>query len=398
MWNLNRTSNVWAGRIGLAKRDPVILAGLDIGTSKTAVIIAQAGNGFPKILGLAEAPSIGVTKGCITSPESAAKAILIAMEQTLRNVGVRRSPTVYVSFNGDTTTVKNCLVDLKPGRSYSARRSKRNSFPIIPAGLAEEESAIHLIPPREFPGRSVFEREAGARAVTAPARNIGDISKAVNLAGFKVEDVVYGPVAAAEVLLTPAEKEFGTILIDIGAGTTSVSIFDLGELRETAVLPVGGEHLASDLAIGLHISLNQALEILANCTLSGSLENRADPARSIIEARLSEILHLTGKVIKSLQYPGHLPGGAVFCGGVTLLGGFASFAENILQIQVRVGTIQADGRALSFTLANALGLIAYGAQRLVSPELTLAASCETGVLLDKLIKWLQGRMKNETRL
>jgi cell division protein FtsA len=294
--------------------------------------------------------------------------------------------------------VKNCLVDLETGRKYSAGGGKHSSMQIKPAGLAEEDSAIHLIPPRGLPGRSIFELEAGARAVTSPACNIEDISKAVHLAGLKVEEVVFGPVAAAEVLLTPAEKEFGTVLIDIGAGTTSVSIFDQGELRETAVFPIGCEHLISDLAIGLHIPMKQALKILGGCELSGSAENKEEPARSIIEARLSEIFNLTDKAIKSFQYPGLLPGGAIFCGGVTLLGGFAQFAENSLQIPVRIGTIQVDGCPLSFTLANALGLIMYGAQRSVSPELTLAASCESGALMAKLIKWLQGRMKNESRL
>jgi len=397
MWNLNRTSNDWAGVAGLAKKSLITLAGLDIGTSKTAVVIAQVRSGFPQILGSAEAPSIGVSKGCVTSPEAAAKAILQALEQAQRHAGTSRPSTAYVSFNGDTTAVKNCLVDLKPGR-YSAGRSKRNGLQSVPAGLAEGDSALQLIPPRDLPGRSVFEVEAGARVVTAPTRNIKDISKAVHLAGLKVEDVVFGPVAAGEALLTTAEKEFGTILIDIGAGTTSVSIFDQGSLRETAVFPVGGEHLASDLAIGLHTSLNQAVEILSDCELSGSGDNKLDLANSIIEARLSEILHLTASVIKSFQYLGLLPGGAVFSGGAPLLGGFAPFAENILQIPVRVGDIQVDGQPLSLSLANAFGLVKYGAQRLTGSGLRLAANCEPGALMDRLIKWLQGRMKNGSRL
>jgi cell division ATPase FtsA len=121
-------------------------------------------------------------------------------------------------------------------------------------------------------------------------------------------------------------------------------------------------------------------------------------ARSIVEARLSEILYLTSSVIKSFQYPGLLPGGAVFCGGVTLLGGFAPFAENILQIPVRVGNIQVDGHPLSLTLANALGLVKYGTRRLIGPELRLTASCEPDALMAKLIQWLQGRVKNGSRL
>jgi cell division protein FtsA len=396
MLNLNRTSNVWTGGIG-PKRRPVTLAGLDIGSSKTAVIIAQVKSGFPQILGSAETSSIGVTNGCITNPEAAAKTILQALEQALRNTGVSRPLNVYVSFNGETTAVKDCLVDLKPGR-YSAGGSKKNGYQVVPAGLAEGDSALQLIPPRDLPNRSVFEMEAGARVVTAPTYNIEAISKAVHLTGLKVEDVFFGPVAAAEVLLTPAEREFGTILIDIGAGTTSVSIFDLGSLRETAVFPLGGEHLASDLAIGLHTSLNQAEEILSNCELSRSGENKVDLAGAIIEARLSEILKLTSSVIKSFQYPGLLPGGVVFGGGVTMLAGFAPFAENILQIPLRVGNVQFDGQHFGLTFANALGLIKYGAQRLTGPELRLTANCEPDALMVRLVKWLQGRIKNESRL
>lgn len=389
----------------MVKGRSVTLAGLDIGTSKTAVIIAQVNSGFPKILCSAETASIGVTKGCITSPDSAARAILQVLEQAQRNAGTRRPATVYVSFNGDTTTVKNCLVNLKSGR-YSAGGSKHSGSQEVPAGMAEGDHALQLIPPRGgVPGRSVFEMEAGARVVTAPSQNIRNISKAVQMTGLKVEDVVFGPVAAAEVLLTTAEREFGTILIDIGAGTTSVSIFDRGALRETAVFPVGGEHLASDLAIGLHTSLNQAVEILGGCELSGAGKNlvgtdakASNLARSIIEARLSEILNLTGRAIKGFQYPGLLPGGVVFSGGVTLLEGFTPFAENILQIPVRVGNITVDGHPLSLTLANALGLVKYGTQLLAKPELRLTVSCKPGALLAKSIKWLQERTKNESRL
>jgi cell division protein FtsA len=396
MWNLNRTSKGWAGGAGLAKRHPVILAGLDIGTSKTAVIIAQPSRGFPQILGSAETPSIGVTRGCITSPEAVAKVIVQSLEQALRSAGAGKPSTVYVSFNGDTTAVKECLVNLKPGRYPAAGHNKAKGLPAVPAGLDEEDRALHLIPPRDLPGRSVFEAEAGARAVTAPTGNIKDISKAVHLAGLKVEDVLFGPVAAAEVLLTTAEKEFGTILIDIGAGITSVSVFKQGELRDTEVFPLGGEHVVSDLAIGLHTSLNQATEILKGYELSG--DNQPEPVRSIIEARLSEILHLTDSVIKGFKYPGLLPGGAVFCGGVTRLGGFISFAENILQVPVRAGSIEVDGHPVSITMANALGLVYYGAQQLTLPGVRLAANCEQNSLMSRLIKWLNGKMKNESRL
>lgn len=394
MWNLNRTSNDWT-QAGFAKRRPVTLAGIDIGSSKTAVIIAQVKSGSPQILGSAVIPSIGVTKGCITSAAAAAKAVLQALEQALQNAAINRLSAVYVSFNGDTTAVKNCLVDLKPGRHSTGRNNSK--LPVVPAGLAAEDSALQLIPPRDIPGRSVFEAEAGARVVTAPAYNIKELYKAVQLAGYIVEDVVFGPVAAAEALLTAAEKEFGTILIDLGAGTTSVSVFNQGALRETTVFSVGGEHLLSDLAIGLHISLTQAEEILTSCEPDGSWEN-IEPAKSIIEARLTEILYLTGKAIKSFQYPGLLPGGAVFCGGVARLEGFARYAESILQIPVREGSIQIDGHPLGLTLANALGLVKYGAQCQTGLALRLPANSESGPLMNKLIEWLQGKMKNRSRL
>lgn len=379
----------------MAKRLPVTLAGLDIGTAKTAVVIAQLSSSTPQILGLAETPSIGVTKGCITSPEAAARAILQSWEQALRSAGNNRPSTLYVSFNGETTTVKDCLVDLKPGRS-TAGHSKYDDLPLIPAGLEEEDSALHLIPPRGFQGRNLFEAEAGARAVTAPNSNIRNLYKAVRLAGLKIDGLFFGPVAAAEVLLSKAEKEFGTVLIDIGAGVTSVSIFDQGELRETTVIPVGSEHLAGDLAIGLHTSLKQAVDILNSYILTGN--NQLDQAGLIIEARFSEILRLIGSALESFQYPGLLPGGAVFCGGVTLMEGFAGFAGNILNVPVRVGNIEVVGHTMNITFANALGLVKYGARGLTNSETKLTAKWETGALMDRLMEWLHGRKKNRSRL
>ena len=211
--------------------------------------------------------------------------------------------------------------------------------------------------------------------------------------GLELAGVVYG-VAAAEALLTKTEKEFGTVLVDIGAGTTSVSVFDRGLLRETIVFPVGGEHLISDLAIGLHTSLNQAKRIFLDYQLEQTVENHIELVISIIEARISEILRLTVYAIKNFQYPVLLPGGIVFCGGVTKLRGFITYAESITQMPVRIGYVLGDDiNPVELTFANAYGLLYIARQNYRKSLVEPAVKFGTGTLITTIGKWVQGRIK-----
>ncbi|NLI12898.1 cell division protein FtsA [Pelotomaculum propionicicum] len=355
----------------MAKGNPVVLAGLDLGTSKTAVAIAAVKNASLELLGLGESPSIGVQKGIVTDTESAARSVRQALEKAEKMAGLKID-YVYLSFNGAGVKVRGCCLE-NPAVDMPAGSAKvyPNAVHDIPAvtGIPHDEELLQIIPPRT--GLIGFGREA--RAITARSRDLEQLTRSVRLAGLESKGIIYGPLAAAEALLLPSEREFGAVLADIGAGLTSVSVFDRCLLRETAVFPLGGEHLTSDLAIGLRTTLGQAQEILQAGCLGEDAERsdnrdltveQAGPvtgerdqlARSIIKARAEEIIDLISASIREFDYPGTLPGGVIFSGGVASLAGLAKLAEDKLQQPVKTRTAPQDVAA-GPAYAGALGLL-----------------------------------------
>lgn len=399
----------------MAKGRPVTLVGLDVGTSKTAVIIAEAGGNSPRLMGVAMSPSVGLQKGVITDLDAAAKSIGQAMKRAEKMAGVKVS-SAYVSYNGASIAVRSCRVTYAAGNlAVSRGRSGPSPAPseLTPAGIPQDEKVLQLIPPRIMPGGFGVVPESDARAITAVNRDITNVIESARMAGLAVRDVIYVPIAGAMALLSPTEREFGTILIDIGAGTTSISIFDRGLIRETAVLSVGGEHLVGDLAIGLRTSLARAEEVLKHYssqakaggegeefTLTAGQEGEdckkvsSELVRSIIEARITEVLDLVAVAIRGFNYPGLLPGGAVLYGGVSQLCGLVHLAESHLRIPVRIGPTETTGLALNQSYDNALGLVKYGFTSLCG-EGSNSDHCrvQNGSLMSRFLNWFQGRLK-----
>ncbi len=359
----------------MAKGNPVVLAGLDLGTSKTAVAIAAVKNAALEMLGVGESPSIGVQKGIVTDTESAARSVRLALEKAEQMAGLKID-CAYLSYNGASIQVRNCRIKNPSGNiPANITADEKTTCLETPAvtGIHPDEDPLQILSTRV--GLTGFGCEA--RAITARSRDLAQLTQSVRLAGLESRGIIYGPLATAEVLLTPAERELGAILVDIGAGQTSVSIFDRCILKETAVYPLAGEHLASDLAICLRISLAQAREILWGGSLAtgvdqnavqdlaaepagpGTGESREHLVRSIIEARAEEIIDLIDETITSFNYPGALPGGVIFSGGVSGLDGLALIAEKRLQKPVKIGPEPQEGIVLSPACAGALGLVRY---------------------------------------
>jgi cell division protein FtsA len=236
-------------------------------------------------------------------------------------------------------------------------------------------------------GMSGVRLEARVHIITTATTSAQNVIKCCERTGLHVADLVLEPLAAAEAVLTPEEKELGVALIDLGAGTTDVLVFHQGALRHTAVLSLGGNHVTNDIAAGLRTPFRDA-EILkqrSGCALARlvgreqsvevpSLGGRTPRLLSrhmlgqIIEARVEEILTLARHQIVKCGFDEGLGSGIVLTGGSALLEGIVPLAEQVFQSPVRVGTLLAlNGSgptelADNTSFAAAVGLVHYGAR------------------------------------
>jgi cell division protein FtsA len=221
--------------------------------------------------------------------------------------------------------------------------------------------------------------------VTGSVTSAQNIIGCTNRTGLNVQDIVLQPLASGESVLTEDEKELGVMLIDIGGGTTDIAIFSKGSIRYTAVLPLGGDHITSDIAIGMRSSLSAAEDIKRQygCALMSMVdsketidvptigENKPRPiARKmlcqIIQPRMEEMLTLMQKELLKSGFKEFLSAGAVITGGTALLKGIGELAQQVLHLPVRVGYPQGVGGltdAMNNPIyATGVGLVLFGSR------------------------------------
>lgn len=357
----------------MAKRHPATLVGLDLGSAKTAVVIAQANNGSaPQVVGVGESYTLGVENGVVTNVKAVADSIGQALIRTGRAAGIRKL-SAYAGCQGLAVTTRKCMVaPAADGRARGRVCFQNMTVEGIPPG----EKLLTIVPGASILSLLKSDYFSEARAITASNRHIENMVESARLAGLAVREVIYGPLAAAEALLSPAEKELGTLLIDLGATATTVAVMDQGRIRENTVLAVGGEHIVTDLAIVLHTSLAQAREIVKQyhrdwAYRPGYMEvSRSDQEKTvdvaykfihtIIGARVQEIADLITGAVEQFAYPGQLPGGAVLYGGAALMEDLSALVAKHLRLAVRTGSYKNAGLELGPHYANAFGLVKYG--------------------------------------
>ncbi|KUK09971.1 MAG: Cell division protein ftsA [Clostridia bacterium 41_269] len=377
-----------------------VVVGLDLGTSNVVVIVAKVKRGGQlDILGVGKAESLGMRKGTIVDIEKTSAAIHKAVEEAERMSGCKidrvfvgiTGPHISSVNNHGVVAVSNEKGEITPDDVQRALQAAK----VI--AISQDKRIIHILPRQYivdgFDGISdpvgMFGNrlEVETSIIVGARASIQNTLKSVEKTGLKVEALVFNALAASEAVLQPAEKELGTVLVDIGAGTTEIAIFREGSLVYAAVIPIGGDHITSDLAVGLRTPIYQAekVKIEEGCVLAdlmpddryieipsvGGQEVRKVSRKmlaSIIEPRVSEILTMTKEKIKSSGCSDLLPGGAVITGGSASLQGLAQLAEEILELPVRIGTPQNVGGlgdiVNSPAYSTAIGLVCFGAKRL----------------------------------
>lgn len=376
----------------MGKRSNVIV-GLDIGTTKTTAIVGDVTESGIDIIGIGTSQNREMRKGTVVNIDSMVESIKLAVEEAEHMSGCRIN-SVFVGISGNHIKGQNSLsiVSIK-GREVDEKDVQRvieaSEAIAIPVG----RKILHVLPQsyvidgqegiKDPIGMSGVRLEAKVHIVTGAISAIQDIEKSVNRVGLDIDGIVLEQLAAGEAVLSKDEKELGVVLVDIGGANTSVTIFSESSIKHTAILPVGGNYLTSDISTGLRTPLAEAekIKIKYACAMTAlipkdetirvpSLGGREDREVSrqilgrIVEPRMEEILNLAYNEVVKFGFEDLLAAGVVLTGGTSLLEGVSELAEKIFDMQARKGIpVNVGGLtdiANSPAHAIGVGLILYG--------------------------------------
>ncbi|MBC7346074.1 MAG: cell division protein FtsA [Clostridia bacterium] len=402
-----------------------VLTALDIGSSKVVAVVAEVDvSGALAVLGVGQASPAGLRRGMIVDIEEASRAVVRAVTQAQQMSGVE-AKTVLASLSGPhvlTAQNRGVVAIANPQREIGPEDVVRVLQAAQVINIPPDRRLLHVLPCQYLvdgydgivdpSGMAGNRLEVEATLVLAAASSIQNLGKVIARAGLQVQEVVLSALAAAEAVLLPAEKDLGVVLLDIGGGTTDLAVFQRGSLRLAAVLPVGGDYITSDLAIGLRIPLAAAEQVKKQ---HGGI--RASPVpegqevevpdfggehtkkvsrqllAAIVEARVKEILGLVRQKLAEATDFYMLPGGVVLTGGTAALAGLAQLAGEILQMPVRIGRPQGlEGMAdlvQGPEYATAVGLLLYGARSLGRAEAAGGEDVLLGGWLSRLWAWVR---------
>jgi cell division protein FtsA len=381
----------------LARND--VIAGLDIGTTKTAAVIATIGReGDIDIVGFGVAPSVGLRKGVVTDLEETVKSIELATESAERMAGVHIE-TAFVGVTGEHVKSQNSHGIVAVGgedREVVPGDVKRVVDASAVINLAADRQIIHTLP-REFAvdgqngitdpvGMSGARLEVDTHIVTAGSSFVANVLKCVHRAGIEPAGVIFEPLASGTACLLPEERNAGVVLLDIGGGTTDVAVYWGGGVYHTWTVPVGGNILTNDVALGLKTSFQEAENIkhafgTSNMSrdlgeetfevkaLSGRTTRSASKTflRQIIVARMTEIFKLVRANLAQNCPPEVMLAELVLTGGGAELDGIDSLASEFFDLPARIGTPMHVG-GLTETIKNpayatAVGLVLFGSKQ-----------------------------------
>jgi len=372
--------------------------GLDIGSAEIRAVIAQEISSEEplRIIGVGITPSFGMRRGVVADMDSVAKACNNALEQAERMAG-HPAESLVVSVGGTEILCQDALGVVAVGRAEGevVEDDMARVLEEVQARLTMplNREIIHVIP-KDFRlddqkniknpvGMRGVRLEMNAIIISGSTSHLKSISHSLEQAGATAESFVVEPLASAEAVLSDKQKELGTVLINIGGSTTSLVVFEDGDLFHLAVLPVGSGHITNDIAIGLRttIEVAEAVKLQFGSTLPEEISKKDEIDLSvfdsqedvfvsrrhvaeIIEARFEEILSFVNGELKNIGREGLLPGGAVLSGGGALLPGAVELAKKLLRLPVQIGYPKPLGGILDqvdtpqFTTAVGLLLLA----------------------------------------
>lgn len=345
------------------------MTSLDIGTSTVKAALAEISFGQDiSILGITKVSSSGLKKGNIVDIEGTAKAIDNCLNELERLTGIQ----IYNALSGfsgsSIKAVNNRALVAVGNPGYEITRDDRDRVLQSACNISlppdkvimqtiERQYIVDSYDGVKDPVGMVGSRlEAEVTIIIAAGAAIQNLQRSTTRVNLQIDRMVYNPLLVSESVLLPAEKEMGVVLVDLGAGTTEVTLFQGGSVLHSAVLPVGDEYLTRDLAIVLKTSIEEAVrikeeygvanpELLSQDTTVGIKNVQGKEVKQvsqqviaeIINARIIEITEMICNELKLFSTPENVPGGIVITGGGAELVGLTDVMEEYLGIPVRLG-------------------------------------------------------------
>jgi cell division protein FtsA len=251
------------------------LVGIDVGSAMVRVAVAQIenDNDLPTILGVGSAAVEGVQKGVVSDVEDAVRSLSQALDMAEKVAGVPIE-RAYVSVNGSHISSQNSRGVIAVSRADGEITTEDVARVINAAqavSLQSNREILHVLPQNfivdgqenihDPVGMTGVRLEVETHMVEGSTPFIKNITKVINQSGVHIEDFVFSPLAAGSAVLDKRQKELGVVLVDLGAGTSSMVVYEEGVLLHTAVLPLGSSHITNDIAIGLRTLIDVAEEI-----------------------------------------------------------------------------------------------------------------------------------------
>lgn len=383
-----------------------IIAALDVGTSTVQTVIAERlKEGNLRILGMGVAPSGGVRRGVVVDLEEAISSIRQSVDEARRLANVPLKSVwlgvggahISVSSSRGVVAVSRADGEISPedvrraigaAETFVAKNPNKEILHIIPRDYkVDHEAGV-----KDPVGMHGVRLEVDTLIIECLAPFLKNLFKCVETAGLAVEDFVFSPLAASEAVLTKRQKELGVMLLDIGGGTASFIVFEEGVPIHAGVLPIGGNHITNDVAIGFktNIDVAEQIKLVHGSCLPDDLPKR-DNVRladfvegetaiysrrelaEIIEARLGDIFELLGKELKKIDRSQLLPAGVSLIGGSVLLPGLIELAKKEIKLPVERGIPHSFGELderIAPSVAAVLGVAQWAYTKTAQDPLT----------------------------
>lgn len=381
-----------------------LIAGLDIGSSAVRIAVSNMveREGEPpvlQILGAAEVPSEGVSKGVITSIEDVVSSISSCLEQAERMVGVPLD-SVWAGISSAQIMTQNShgyIIVSKADNEITEQDMDRALESSKSVSTPLNYEILH-VSPRSFcvdgqsgikmpVGMTGVRLEVDTKIILGQSSQIKNLTRAIWRTGLQIDDLVLSIIADANLLLTNRQKDLGVVLVNLGGQTTSLAVYEEGDLLHVTVLPVGSAHITNDLAVGLRspVDVVEKLKIQYGDCSSEVLGRRGTidlnelgsethevfklrDVNSIIHARVEEIMFLIDKELKKIQRSGLLPAGVVFTGAGAKLAGLVDAAKRNLRLPATIGypsgLMSATDKINDSGFSTAIGLVKWGGDML----------------------------------